>query len=332
MKQIKEISVIIASYNPKVEILGQLLNSLLKQTHSIHEIIIVDDGSDKPIQFVEERVKIIRLSENFGPAYARNIGVNNVKTEYTAFIDSDCIPKQNWIELLFNKFDTNLYSGISGPYGNVPKDHTLLMKLENTFFKSLQLSREQTYNYATTANWITKTDYIRKAGLFKVYQSGITRFNNYFNEDGELATSIISLTNKPILWSPSVTVEHHISERLSTLVKKQAQLVRGILLSNSQKGSKDSSFPTLRKKILATLPLISYVLLFVSGASFIYTFIILTVLTNISFHKSNLKVLPASIMFHALIIHLWVVVGLSTVTEILLIRYIFKIDPVYKKD
>ena len=87
------VSVIITTYN-RIATLPRAINSVLKQTYTNLELIIVDDGSndgtDKYIeQLNDSRLKYIRLGKNLGPAGARNAGVNAAKGKYIAFQDSD---------------------------------------------------------------------------------------------------------------------------------------------------------------------------------------------------------------------------------------------------
>jgi len=98
------ISVIIPVYNSEAIII-QTLKGLEKQTRKDFGVIIVDDGStDSSAKLVSEfkrksklSIKLI-LQENFGPAKARNVGVEQSKRDIIIFLDSDCIPPENWIE------------------------------------------------------------------------------------------------------------------------------------------------------------------------------------------------------------------------------------------
>lgn len=87
------ISVVIPVYNREKTIL-RALNSVLMQTYSNIEVIVVDDGStDSTAQIVsscaDERVRLICLSGNQGANRARNRGITEAKGEYIAFQDSD---------------------------------------------------------------------------------------------------------------------------------------------------------------------------------------------------------------------------------------------------
>jgi len=86
------ISVIIPLFN-KAHSIENTLKSLLSQTYSDFEVIVVDDGStDNSASLVEAmsdpRITLIR-KENGGVSSARNIGVKYAKGEYVAFLDAD---------------------------------------------------------------------------------------------------------------------------------------------------------------------------------------------------------------------------------------------------
>ncbi|WP_339226565.1 glycosyltransferase family 2 protein [Oceanobacillus sp. FSL K6-2867] len=95
MKQDPLISVITPAYNAE-RFIGDTIDSVLNQTYSNWEMVIVDDRStDNTTSIVEEyrkrdnRIKLIVLEENSGSAVARNTAMENAKGRYIAFLDSD---------------------------------------------------------------------------------------------------------------------------------------------------------------------------------------------------------------------------------------------------
>ncbi len=87
------ITVVIPSYNRKT-ILGRTLDSVLNQTYSNLEVIIVDDNSDDGTYELfssheDKRVKVVKHQINKGGASARNTGIRMAKGEFIAFLDSD---------------------------------------------------------------------------------------------------------------------------------------------------------------------------------------------------------------------------------------------------
>ena len=89
------VSVIIPVYNV-APYLREALDSVIHQTYSNLEILVVDDGStDGSGEICEEyrtddRVQVIH-QENHGVAYARNRGLDAAKGDYLGFIDADDI-------------------------------------------------------------------------------------------------------------------------------------------------------------------------------------------------------------------------------------------------
>jgi len=87
------VSVILPVFNGEASI-GRAVRSVLAQTISDLELVVVDDGStDRTSEVVsgysEPRLKPIILERNSGAAAARNVGVSRARGEYIAFLDSD---------------------------------------------------------------------------------------------------------------------------------------------------------------------------------------------------------------------------------------------------
>ncbi len=95
-----KISVIIPTFNRATLIL-EALESVLKQTVAVEEIIIVDDGSDDDtatvLQKYKDSIRIVR-QENKGVSAARNRGIAEAKHDWLAFLDSDDLWKANKLE------------------------------------------------------------------------------------------------------------------------------------------------------------------------------------------------------------------------------------------
>lgn len=86
------ISVVIPLYNKK-ELIANTVQSVLKQTFTDFEIVIVDDGStdgsmNEVMAIHDPRIRLIR-QENSGVAAARNRGISESRGEFVAFIDAD---------------------------------------------------------------------------------------------------------------------------------------------------------------------------------------------------------------------------------------------------
>ena len=91
--QTPKVSVVIPAYDVSSYI-GETLDSVLNQTYSDYETIVINDGSPDKIQ-LEEALKpyfdhIIYIEqENGGASKARNTGIDEAKGAYIAFLDGD---------------------------------------------------------------------------------------------------------------------------------------------------------------------------------------------------------------------------------------------------
>ncbi|MEG4108197.1 glycosyltransferase family A protein [Microcoleus sp. S13_C5] len=90
------VSVIIPAYNAE-QFIEETLKSVLAQTYSAIEVLVVDDGSqDRTAEIVEKiskkdsRVQLVQ-QQNAGVAAARNLGIHKSRGEYIAPIDADDI-------------------------------------------------------------------------------------------------------------------------------------------------------------------------------------------------------------------------------------------------
>ncbi len=99
------ISVIVPIYN-KEKYLRKCIDSIVNQSYTNLEIILINDGSaDASLKICEEyalkdsRIKLIS-TENRGAARARNTGIEVAKGEYISFIDADDYVENSYFETL----------------------------------------------------------------------------------------------------------------------------------------------------------------------------------------------------------------------------------------
>lgn len=97
------ISVIIPLYN-KEKFIAQTLKSVLSQTFSDFEVLIIDDGStDKSVaiakEFADERI-IFLSKENQGVSATRNLGIEKSSGKFIVFLDADDVWKNDFLEII----------------------------------------------------------------------------------------------------------------------------------------------------------------------------------------------------------------------------------------
>lgn len=101
------ISVIVPVYNVE-QYLRECIDSIICQTYTDLEIILIDDGSpDESPAICDEyaqkdnRIRVIH-QKNGGLAKVRNVGIDSAQGEYIAFVDSDDFVSCNFVEHLYN--------------------------------------------------------------------------------------------------------------------------------------------------------------------------------------------------------------------------------------
>lgn len=102
VQELPKVSIIIPTYN-RATLIKEAINSVLQQTYSDFEILVVDDGSTDNTKEVmteieNEKVQYIQLDRNYGACHARNVGIEKASGIYIAFQDSDDIWYRNKLE------------------------------------------------------------------------------------------------------------------------------------------------------------------------------------------------------------------------------------------
>ncbi len=107
-----KVSIIIPVYNVE-KYIAKCIQSLLAQTYKNFEAIIVDDGSpDNSIQIAKELVNgdprfVFLEKENGGLSSARNLGLDYMKGDYVAFLDSDDYFHHECLDKVITEFEKN---------------------------------------------------------------------------------------------------------------------------------------------------------------------------------------------------------------------------------
>ncbi len=107
-----KVSIILPVYNAE-KYLKKCISSIIKQTYTKWELIIINDGShDSSLEIISNIIsvksdyRIILINKkNEGVSIARNIGIKHSNGKYLFFCDADDILNENAIEVLVNAIE-----------------------------------------------------------------------------------------------------------------------------------------------------------------------------------------------------------------------------------
>ena len=147
----KTIGVIVPNYNSGTYI-KRCLDSLLEQEYKVNEIIVVDDCStdeSKKIvkEYTEKNDNIILLEngKNMGVSYSRNRGIENAKSEYIMFCDSDDWYEKQATKEMMEKVEEGADFIFAGYYITYKDGRKIEVKYNN--LNNIEIDKETAISY-----------------------------------------------------------------------------------------------------------------------------------------------------------------------------------------
>lgn len=160
LNQSAEVSVVIPCFNA-AETIVRALDSIKNQTLKVREVLIVDDCSnDDSLTVIEDYmsenptfdIRLIKNSDNKGPGISRNIGWNQCKGTWIAFLDADDSwhPRKIEIQMEFaNKFpEVSIFSTLTKLKVNqdllsnyIQSDNYIKISIKQMLFKNFIFTR-----------------------------------------------------------------------------------------------------------------------------------------------------------------------------------------------
>jgi exopolysaccharide biosynthesis polyprenyl glycosylphosphotransferase len=199
------ISVIIPAYNAE-RTLPYTLRALQNQTipRDLYEVIVVDDAStDGTAAVVHEFGVRYRNQNKEGPAAARNLGVRAARGEIILFTDSDCIPREDWIQRMIAPFDDPQVAGVAGRY---------LSKQTEYSARFVQLEFEERFQILKDFNSIDLVASFAAAFRRSVFEE-VGGFDAHYplanNEDVELSYKIATRGYKMVYADDAIVYHRH---------------------------------------------------------------------------------------------------------------------------
>ena len=173
-----KVSVLMASYNSNPELLRKVIESVINQTYTDFEFIIVDDGSKKPVEPIvreisnDRRIVVFR-KENSGLGSSLTYGIERANGEYIARIDDDDLMVHDRLEKQVAYLDSHPEVSCVGghmyfynknryiPYRRFPLEHDEIVKS--------MLSRKWAMAHSAL---MYRKDSVVKAGYYRLKGTG----------------------------------------------------------------------------------------------------------------------------------------------------------------
>ena len=237
------VSVVVPVYN-SAEFLEECVDGILDQHFQDFELILVDDGSTdrSPVilQKYEEqpKVSIVRLPNNLGLGAARNVGTSMATGDYIAYIDSDDVVEEFYLEhLVYGALNYNA-DVVQAWVQILKKEHGEWQKKQHGYYqeepklypadKIERMAKLSQGHYQVEAHHkLIRHDLIKQHGL---------RFELYTGEDLCYILQLLYYA-KTVVFMPSVQYHYRINDQglMATSSDERAKkaiwsLVRGAKL------------------------------------------------------------------------------------------------------
>ncbi|MBS9384821.1 MAG: glycosyltransferase [Dolichospermum sp. BR01] len=224
-------SIIIPTYN-RPQPLTNCLQSLadLDYPDNRFEVIVVDDGSKISLKTVvkplQNQLNLTLIPQaNAGPATARNTGAKQAQGKFLAFIDDDCTPANNWLQVLETYLIAHANDLIGGCIINALSENiyaTASQALLDYIYASYQ-------NKTKFPQFFTSNNIALSAENFWAIGGFDTNFPLAAAEDREFCDRLLS-HNYKMRYAPESIVYHAHHLTLKTFYRQHFNYGRGAFL------------------------------------------------------------------------------------------------------
>ena len=179
------ITVITPTYK-RHEYLKNAIDSVLAQTYTDFEMIIVDDNpvgseerkltEDVVKGITDSRVHYVQNEKNLGGAGSRNVAIDLAKGEYIAFLDDDdmYLPERLKVQveaMIANDWDVSVMDGATFKYETGEPVSERHQHLWDGMTNDELIRSHLMYHISGTNSFMFRTDFIRKIGGFDIVPS-----------------------------------------------------------------------------------------------------------------------------------------------------------------
>lgn len=244
------ISIIIPVYNTE-KYIRRCIDSVIAQSYSDWELILVDDGSTDESgkicdEYVEkdERIRVFH-KENGGVSSARNVGLDNANGEWVTFVDSDDYLQNDALEVLLGHLSagTDL---IIGGYKILDECGEVIYVVDDNV--NGVISRK------TAIEWMYQPKHLRYFGYIcsKLYKRRIIEEEHlrfceglFFNEDRLFAIEYLSKINGNV---------NFFTCPIYNILERENSAMSSLQNGYNKKFVTDFDAFVLMKKVIKTLP------------------------------------------------------------------------------
>ncbi len=196
--------------------LGLSLASLRASSLTDFELIVVDDGStDESASIATEfGARLLRTGGRQGPGAARNLGVAEARGEFVVFLDADCSPAPDALQLAADLLHENAQiDALFGSYDDQPTARGLVSRYRNLQHHHVHQTgcREASTFWAGCG--VMRRSTFQDLGGFDIY-----RYPRPSIEDIELGYRLRAKGGK-IRLAPDIQVKHHKAWTLTSVLR-----------------------------------------------------------------------------------------------------------------
>jgi len=221
------VSVVIPVYNG-AQTLRKCLDSVLNQSYSNYEIIVVDnDSTDQTKSIIQEyERKFLKVRYIFIPhknrGGSRNAGIRAARGEIIAMTDRDCVVSAHWIESLIEPMISQNEVFVMG------SEYDLI---QNRCTQIIQKQTELHFQWYRDGRYTKILDTKNFAVLASVIRKFMFNESMQYSEDLELAMRLRE--HVKIRYLPELKVGHYHQQNLRSWIK--LSVIRGIWMQKIYK-------------------------------------------------------------------------------------------------
>lgn len=217
-----EVTVILPVYNEKKKYLESAISSILNQTYSDFEFLIINDGSVSTqctqtlIDYAnrDKRIKFIHNKKNLGLTATLNNGIKLARGEYIARADSDDIYDNLRLEKQLNFMKKNPDYVLCGTYFYLIDEHGIKIDREGCYYKYSDIEKHIIEkNYFAHSSWFFKKNIISDLGGY--YETA------KYTEDYDLLLRIIQ--KYPVAILPEYLCSHRVNSNSMSFTHERTQ-------------------------------------------------------------------------------------------------------------